>query len=176
MLLVGISAGSAIAADADEINPLGRPKEFGHGKQTEYALWFEGGMWHIRAAAAKGDKVHFQGFVRVDGGEIVDGSALQMETKLGHRRPGHDWFALDEKKNGFQFIFGNTGGLDGLNFKVSESSKKITFSLLLDSDTSPKHISIGKSAAHPKTNPFNLPPQPDDEHNKLEVKKKKAND
>jgi hypothetical protein len=173
-LLAVTGATWCLAADPPAINPVGKPKGFGAGKQTEYAIWYGDGAWHIRATTVKGTKARFSGSVFVEGGQFVGGDFDQLESK--RRSASSDWVAIDRPAKEMRFIFGNAGGRDGVDFQVSESARKVRFGLLLGSDTSPQNVLIGRSGVHPATIPFELPAHPDDAPEPPAKKKKKAND
>ncbi len=165
----------ATAAEPVAINPVGKPKGFGAGKQTEYAIWYGDGTWHIRATTVKGTKVRFSGSVLVEGGQFVGGDFDQLENTK-RRTASSDWAAIDRSAKELRFIFGNAGGRDGVDFQVSETARAVRFAPLLGSDTSPQNVLIGRSGAHPATVPFELPAHPDETPDPPAKKKKKAND
>ncbi len=164
------AARQSIAADTD-INPIGKPKGYSSGKESEYAIWYQDGTWHIRATTVKGTKARFSGSVAVEGGEFTEGTFDQLEKS--HRKASSDWVALDRAKKEMQFIFGNAGGLDGVDFKVSDSSRNVRFGLILGSNTSPANVLIGRSGAHPDAVPFTLPAHPAESAEPPAKKKKK---
>ena len=162
------------AAEPDtKIDPAGKPKSFKAGKEACFALWFADGQWHVRGTVKKGDFAKLQGSVKLDGGEIADGNFDQMETKSKKR--DHDSVSLDHDKQGFHFYFGNAGASDGLDFKVSDACKTVTFGMLIDSHPSTENVLIGSKGVHPATNPFTLQAHPDEASEKP-AGKKKSND
>jgi hypothetical protein len=169
------SRGQAVEGE-EEINPVGRAVNYGLGKAPKLALWYADGMWHIRGAAASDTKSKFHGFVYVDGGTIVDWKPVELELGGKTKGKGSDRVGLDAEKKELQFNFHSTGGLDGIDFKISDDAKTAKFSLLINTLDDPKNVEIGKKKDHPSKNPFVFPANPDeksDTPDKPKGKKKK---
>jgi hypothetical protein len=171
--LIGWMTANATLA-AESADPNGKPKKFKIGKESIYAVWCADGAWHVEATAKRGEVEKFQGSVKLEAGEFTEGSFDQLEMKP--KKKLHDWVAVERDKKSLRFIFDNTGYSDGLDFKVSESTKSITFGLLIGGKTPTENVLIGAKGVHPATNPFTLPAHPEPTEEKPVGKKKKANE
>lgn len=167
--LIAASAGAAETAD-----PNGKPKKFKLGKESIYAVWYADGAWHVEVTSVRGEASKFQGSVKLEGGEFTEGNFEKLEMKPGKKL--HDWVAVERDKKSLRFIFDNTGNSDGLDFKVSDSTRTVTFGLLIGGKTPTENVIIGAKGAHPATNPFTMPARPESTEEKPAGKKKKAND
>src|SRR5262249_2772990 len=131
-VLAGLTiAATALAADP---TPVGRPKGFGPGKGTGYALWYKDGEWHLRVTWKKWTKQHFEGTVTVVDGKFTDGSFDKLEAASRHGMT--DRAVVDGSGSKLEFIFGNAGGLDGVDFKVSDSATAISCAFLMNGNPS----------------------------------------
>lgn len=172
--LAGLQAIWAMGTEGESaIDPAGRPKKYGVAKETTYALWFADGMWHIRATTEKGKFSQFQGWVKIKDGELTEASWDHLEANKKKRY--HDWVTTERDRKSFRFIFANSGNVDGMDFKVSDSATALTFSLLIDGKTPPENVMIGAKSVHPSKNPFDLPAHPEEPRPKSDGKKKKSN-
>jgi hypothetical protein len=163
---------AATASAEETADPNGKPKKFKIGKEPIYAVWYADGAWHVEATATRGQASKFQGSIKVDGGEFTEGNFDKLEIKTGKKL--HDWVAVERDKKSLRFIFDNTGYSDGSDFKVSESTKTVTFGLLIGGKTPTENVLIGAGSVHPATNPFSMPAQPEPTTEKPAGKKKKA--
>jgi hypothetical protein len=163
-----------------ETKAVGRPAAFEEGKRTMVAVWFEGGEWHIRATS-KGGTAVITARVTIQGGKLNGGNLEGFEQGPPPPKPGrngrvpparqrqfaeadkkHDKIEVYPDKTGFEVRFVNYGKTDGLNFKVTDKAKTITFNFRIGGDDNPKQIVIGAGGVHPEKFPFVLPAHPKD--------------
>jgi hypothetical protein len=151
----------ATGADAvQEIDPHGKPKNFEEGDRNVFALWFEGGKWHLSVRGEQSQKVHFHGRITTSDGELTDVALVGLE-RIKKNRGNADFYVPLASKKGFDFSFANFGGIDGLTFKASDPSGTLKIDLILGRDDDPKknpdNILIGSEGTHPTENPFLMP-------------------
>jgi hypothetical protein len=151
-------------------DPNGKPKKFVIGKEPIYAVWYADGAWHVRATAKKGEASKFHGSIKLEGGVFTEGSFENLER--GRKKGLHDWVAVERDQKSCRFIFDNTGKSDGLDFKVSETTRNITFGLLIGAKTPTENVLIGLDGTHPATNPFTIKAHPEPTLEKPAAKKK----
>ena len=111
---------------------------------------------------AKGTKVHYHGRISTSAGQITDMLLFELERK--GKRKSADFFVPTANRNGFDFSFANTGGIDGFTFKVSDPKAILKCDMISGRDDDPKHnpdiIMIGRESENPTENPFLLPAAP----------------
>jgi hypothetical protein len=144
------------AASADgQIDPRGRPMGSLAGAVERYALWQDEGGWHIRTTTKEYEH-HFRGIIAVSGGEFVQVRGYKLE----HRGPQRDLFIEGPEHHVINFDFSTKGSIDGLDFRVKGREPMLSFTLTIgekEPKFEPGRIFIGKSGAHPSTNPFEIP-------------------
>ncbi len=154
MLVAGTAA---VLWAAEEINPIGRPKEFLQAKSRMFGVWYEDEMWHLRATSGKGVKLEFTGTVEVDGGSITPNySALEKARK----KANSDAVQLSKGGRVMEFRFVTSGTADGIDFKVGKNAKTVKFTLRTADDDDPRFIFIGGKSAHPQGGTFSFPAHP----------------
>jgi hypothetical protein len=145
----------ARAGGGAALDPNGRPKEFHEGAPVQYAIWHNKEGWHLRTTTARKEH-HFKGHIRVEGGsfERIHSHDLEKEGKL------RDWWRMGPERHMVTFDFKTDRGVDGINFHVSKSAKRIHFNLHIDGKAEPERIFIGRLGQHPPRHEFDLPAHP----------------
>src|SRR5262249_53130448 len=145
-LFLGVTHAAPALAEVEAIDPVGRPKKYEEGKAALCAVWFEDGSWHIRATKKKDDqRLAIKGTVTLQGGgKLTSGELVNAETgdksdsggkkKKKKQANDDDKITIHSDYEGFDFEFGNKTGSEGLDFKVSNGTKTITFKLLIAGD------------------------------------------
>jgi hypothetical protein len=137
------------------LDPRGKPKGFHTGATVRYAIWHNDNGWHLRTTTAKREHV-FRGHIRVEGGtfERIYSHDLEKEGKL------RDWWRVGPERHRVTFDFKTDRGLDGIDFRVSKSARRIHFELHIDGRPEPSHVFVGRFDQHPVAMPFDLPAHP----------------
>jgi hypothetical protein len=71
-----------------------------------------------------------------------------------------DLFILGPERHMMTFDFSTKGSVDGADFRVKGATPMLSFTLMIgekEPKFEPARIFIGKGAAHPENNPFELP-------------------
>ena len=144
------------AASADgQIDPRGKPMGTQAGAVERYAVWQDEGGWHVRTTTKEYEH-HFRGVIEVKGGEFVQVRGYKLE----HKGPQRDLFIEGPEHHVINFDFSTKGSIDGLDFRVKGKEPMLSFTLTIgekEPKFEPGRIFIGKSGAHPSTNPFEIP-------------------
>ena len=154
-LLVGAASIAVAASAAGPIDPHGKPGKTGLGKTEHYEVWQDQGGWHVRTFTKEYDH-HFRGVISVSGGEFVDIKGYMLE----HRGPQKDLFLVGPEHHVINFDFSTKGSVDGIDFRVKGETPMLSFTLMLgekDPKFEPTRVLIGKGAANPESNPFEIP-------------------
>ena len=107
-----------------------------------YFLWHDDEGFHLRWTT-KSKTRRFTGVVSSDSA-ISDIGRVQKESS--------DWVKRDGQKS-FTFDTTSVGKLDGVRFRTS--GKELSIRLMLDGHLiDVRHIHIGATGAHPRSNPF----------------------
>ena len=149
MCVMGLSSAYA------QLDPQGKPMNTSIGKTEHYEVWHDNNGWHIRTFTAKFDH-HFRGSIGVKSGEFVDVKGYKLE----HKGPQADLFIVGPEHHVITFDFSTKGSVDGLDFRVKGDKPMLQYTLELgekDPKFVPERILIGKGAAHPTANPFEVP-------------------
>jgi hypothetical protein len=154
LTLVGSSNGGAPGGGLD-INPQGRPTAFKEGKRTAYAVWHTKKGWRLRTTT-KAREHHFKGSIHVEGGTFTAAHSRHLEKE---GRLADEW-KMGPEKHTIVFDFKTDKGIDGINFRVSKSAKRIRFNLRIDGKHEPERILIGAAGTHPSDDPFTLQAHP----------------
>ena len=139
----------------DALDPRGKPKGLHTGDTVRYAIWHNENGWHLRTTTAKREHV-FRGHIRVEGGifERIYSHDLENEGKL------RDWWRVGPERRRVTFDFKTDRGLDGIDFRVSKSARRIHFELHIDGRPEPNRVLVGRFDQHPISIPFDLPAHP----------------
>jgi hypothetical protein len=137
------------------LDPIGEPKGFHKGDTVRYAIWHNDRGWHLRTTTARKER-QFKGHIRVEGGvfERIHSHDLEKEGRLA------DWWRVGPKRHEVTFDFKTERGIDGIDFRVSKSAKRIRFDLHIDGRPEPGRVFVGNFNQHPVQNPFDLPAHP----------------
>lgn len=145
---------------------IGRPKAFVQGMKPVIAVWYEDGVWNIRATSkqgpngTRGPRVLFTGLVRVEGDGFA-GALQGLDQGPKSKKLAVDWVTPDADRRGFQFKFLTVGFTDGVNFKPGPKATSIRFRLLVNGDDDPRRIIVGTKGVHPASADFTLPAKPE---------------
>ena len=154
-LIISLLSITVMAFAGDTINPHGKPINSKAGEIEHYAVWQDGGGWHIRTTT-KMIEHHFRGVVSVKGGEFADVKAFRLEGKGAQK----DLFIEGPEHHVINFDFSTKGSIDGVDFRVKGKEPMLSFTLMIG-EKEPKfesgRIFIGKNGDHPSTNPFEIP-------------------
>ncbi len=150
------AGGSAVGGGPGAgINPQGKPRQFKKGDVKCYAVWHSNKGWHLRTTT-KAVKHHFRGQITVEGGTFATVHSFDLEKK-GKLA---DFWKVGPKRHTMTFDFETDRGVDGVNFTVSGSAKRIRFDLRIDGRHEPSRVFIGQAGAHPPEIPFTLRAHP----------------
>lgn len=155
----------------------GKPSEINQkNSQPGYYIWQDGQEFHIWTATNNRKHV-FNGVIRTDGNfNRVQGNRLERGDSFkfydDDKQPARSWFKafegergrhfafdrreVDTDQDSIRFKFDNTGGADGLTFRVSNATY-VDFDLYVDGRPVPrKQIYIGEDGWHPTSAHFKL--------------------
>lgn len=174
-LIISLSATEVTAEDKKArandgvVTNWGKPNNFSIGKINAFWVWCENDVWHIRTTGGGKGTHRFQGQIIVSGGKLsgLQGNSVDVSKKSSDR------FIFNPKKTALAFDFKTDEGVDGIDFKVDNADARLTFAMILDGESHPKHIHVGKAGDHPPTAIFYAPGQPLDLQNKNGKGKKK---
>lgn len=131
------------------IDPRGEPEGFRPRLPMRYAVWHGAKGWHLRTTTAQVQH-RFHGTVRVEGGTIEAVASVALEDK----GKDDDRWRLNAARTELTFDFKTDRGVDGIDFQVSASAKKVRFDLSADGKRESEVIHIGHRGAHPQHMPF----------------------
>jgi hypothetical protein len=154
-LAAGVPMLTEVQAGGGSLDPRGRPKGFHAGETVRYAIWHDENGWHVRTTTAKREHV-FKGHIRVEDGifERIHSHDLEKEGKL------RDWWKVGPERHVVRFDFKTDRGVDGIDFRVSRSARRIHFELHIDGRPEPGRVFVGRFDQHPGRIPFELPAHP----------------
>jgi hypothetical protein len=146
---------SEALAGGGGLDPRGRPKGFHAGDTVRYAIWHDDNGWHVRTTTAKREHV-FRGHVRVEDGvfERIYSHDLEKEGKL------RDWWKVGPERHRVTFDFKTDRGVDGIDFRISRSARRLHFDLHIDGRPEPGRVFVGRFNQNPGKIPFDLPAHP----------------
>jgi len=159
LLAVVLVAAGDPGADAPgliDVDPGGQPPRVsGRIDGPTYFLWFEGGIWHVRART-RSKSHHFDGTVVVRGGRVVRLAPASMDR----RRRNVDVGRVNRDRTRIDFHLRTKGGVDGFDFVVAGAAATVAFDLRTDG-TSANNVLIGfrESAAPGATFAFPADPE-----------------
>lgn len=167
-------------AMAEDLNPLGRPKNFKEGESSSYAIWVENGLWKLQTTSfdsksknkkQKNNGVIFEGSVRVEGGKMSGGRGSVEKAKNLNNAD-----RIDELPNGqgFTFRFATFGKVDSVDWTLDDKVTALHFKLLINGKEDPGRIFIGGKSIHPEKGEFTIHlPLPEEKKGKKGKEKKK---
>jgi hypothetical protein len=123
----------------------GRPA-FTAGENRGYYVWNDPDGWHIRWTT-RGDRHVFAGTLKCDG-VFEDFEAVSAEGRDFIKKISLDTLRFDTVVK---------GGADGMNFRLSPSTKTLTFDLRIDGRTAlPEEVRVGRDKVRPEKVPFTI--------------------
>ena len=140
---------SACSAATDDPWPSwvqGRPNGIDPHTTSAVYMWHDNG-WHIRVTHHGSNLRTFSGQLTTTG-SFVNSHAVGLEKS--------DQFQVSSDKHTITFLFKNYGSIDGIDFHTT-CAPAIDFAFQSDGATTPpSKVVIGKNAAHPSTDPFEI--------------------
>jgi hypothetical protein len=170
---------SLLFADTAPTRLGGRPK-FSEGKALGYFVWKDGDTWKLRWMTF-GAEHRFSGSIRVEGGAIQSLKRIDVDTERKVIRPGRAPRIVrgprgrvlgrvggrapvvasreedrieQETEQLIRFITRTDDDLDGLDFKVTETTGLLRFVLEIDGVPRPPEVEVGRDNFRPNENPL----------------------
>jgi hypothetical protein len=156
----------------------GRP-EFKEGKALGYFIWRDGDTWKLRWTTF-GAEHRFNGRIVLEGGELGSFKRIDVDEERKVIRPGAPTRVVrgpagrvrgvrpgrapvvaertedkieQEDERTLLWLTKTNDDIDGIDFKVSESTTVIRFNLMIDGQARPAEVEIGKENFKPNENP-----------------------
>ena len=168
-----IASAQTLAARFD-----GRP-EFKEGKAYGYFIWRDGDTWKLRWTTF-GAEHRFNGRIVLEGGEIKSFKRIDVDEERKVIRPGYaprvvrgpagrvrgvrpgrapvvaerteDKIEQEDERT-LLWLTRTNDDIDGVDFKVTESTVVIRFNLMIDGEAKPAEVEVGKENFKPNENP-----------------------
>ena len=168
-----IASAQTVAARFD-----GRP-EFKEGKALGYFIWRDGDTWKVRWTTF-GAQHGFTGRIVLEGGEIKSFKRIDVDEERKVLRPGYaprvvrgpagrvrgvrpgrapvvaerteDKIEQEDERT-LRWLTKTDDDVDGIDFKVTESTVVIRFNLMIDGEAKPAEVEVGKENFKPNENP-----------------------
>ena len=172
-LIAPIASAQTLAVRFD-----GRP-EFKEGKAYGYFIWRDGDTWKLRWTTF-GAEHRFNGRIVLEGGEIKSFKRIDVDEERKVIRPGHaprvvrgpagrvrgvrpgrapvvaerteDKIEQEDERT-LLWSTRTNDDIDGVDFKVTESTVVIRFNLMIDGEAKPAEVEVGKENFKPNENP-----------------------
>lgn len=172
-LIARLAGAQTLAARFD-----GRP-EFKEGKAYGYFIWRDGDTWKLRWTTF-GAEHRFNGRIVLEGGEIKSFKRIDVDEERKVIRPGHaprvvrgpagrvrgvrpgrapvvaerteDKIEQEDERT-LLWLTRTNDDIDGVDFKVTESTVVIRFNLMIDGEAKPAEVEVGKENFKPNENP-----------------------
>ena len=159
----------------------GRP-EFKEGKAYGYFIWRDGDTWKLRWTTF-GAEHRFNGRIVLEGGEIKSFKRIDVDEERKVIRPGSATRVVrgpagrvrgvrpgrapvvaertedkieQEDERTLLWLTRTNDDIDGVDFKVSESTVVIRFNLMIDGEAKPAEVEVGKENFKPNENPVRV--------------------
>ena len=156
----------------------GRP-EFKEGKALGYFIWRDGDTWKLRWTTF-GAQHGFNGRIVLEGGEIKSFKRIDVDEERKVLRPGSPTRVVrgpagrvravrpgrapvvaertedkieQEDEHTLRWLTRTDDDVDGIDFKVTESTVVIRFNLMIDGEARPAEVEVGKGNFKPNENP-----------------------
>lgn len=127
----------------------GRPA-FTAGQAKGYFIWNDDHGWHVRWTT-KGSKHVFSGTITCDQA-FQHFEAVSQGRKDFIKKVNYDTIRFDTVAK---------GGVDGIDFRLSPSTRTVRFDLTIDGRKAlPEEVRIGRGKSHPESVPFTIERQP----------------
>ena len=178
LLLLGapLAAAQTLVARFD-----GRP-EFKEGKALGYFIWRDGDTWKLRWTTF-GAEHRFNGRIVLEGGELKSFKRIDVDEERKLIRPGAPTRVVrgpagrvravrpgrapvvaertedkieQEDERTLLWLTRTDDDVDGIDFKVSESTIVIRFNLMIDGQARPAEVEVGKENFKPNENPVRV--------------------
>ncbi|MCA9055198.1 MAG: hypothetical protein KDA75_15265 [Planctomycetaceae bacterium] len=145
---------ATLVANADGIDPSGRPNNYGIGEPSRYYVWHDNQGWHLRCTSPKGKAYGYKGRLRLHKATFLAVRPIGVDKR-------EDSYGVNRAKDELAFKFLTGAQFDGVDFNVkAEDDAKIEFELFCFGKKTPKRIFIGASAGNPKAHQFALDADP----------------
>ena len=176
--LFAIAFTGALSAQTLAARFDGRPT-FKEGKAYGYFIWREGDTWKLRWTTFGAER-RFNGRIVLEGGEIKSFKRIDVDEERKLIRPGAPTRVVrgpagrvravrpgrapvvaertedkieQEDERTLLWLTQTDDDVDGIDFKVSESTVVIRFNLLIDGEAKPAEVEVGKENFKPNQNP-----------------------
>ena|SRR5687767_7335540 len=175
-LIAPIASAQTLAARFD-----GRP-EFKEGKAYGYFIWRDGDTWKLRWTTF-GAEHRFNGRIVLEGGEFKSFKRIDVDEERKVIRPGaaprvvrgpagrvrgvrpgrapvvaertEDKIEQEDERT-LLWLTRTNDDVDGVDFKVTESTVVIRFNLMIDGEAKPAEVEVGKENFKPNENPVRV--------------------
>jgi hypothetical protein len=175
-LIAPIASAQTLAARFD-----GRP-EFKEGKAYGYFIWRDGDTWKLRWTTF-GAEHRFNGRIVLEGGELKSFKRIDVDEERKVIRPGaaprvvrgpagrvrgvrpgrapvvaertEDKIEQEDERT-LLWLTRTNDDVDGVDFKVTESTVVIRFNLMIDGEAKPAEVEVGKENFKPNENPVRV--------------------
>ena len=175
-LIAPLARAQTLAARFD-----GRP-EFKEGKAYGYFIWRDGDTWKLRWTTFGAER-RFNGRIILEGGEIKSFKRIDVDEERKVIRPGYSPRVVrgpagrvrgvrpgrapvvaertedkieQEDERTLLWLTRTNDDIDGVDFKVTESTVVIRFNLMIDGEAKPAEVEVGKENFKPHENPVRV--------------------
>jgi hypothetical protein len=159
----------------------GRP-EFKEGKALGYFIWRDGDTWKLRWTTF-GAEHGFNGRIVLEGGDIKSFKRIDVDEERKVIRPGapprvvrgpagrvrsvrpgrapvvaertEDKIEQEDERT-LRWMTRTDDDVDGIDFKVTESTVMIRFNLMINGEARPAEVEVGKENFKPNENPVRV--------------------
>ena len=169
---------SAVLAQTAAFRFDGRPT-FKEGKALGYFIWRDSDTWKVRWTTF-GAEHRFSGRVVVEGGQVSSFKRIDVDEERKVIRPGYGPTVVrgprgrvravrpgrapvvaertedkleQEDEHTLVWLTQTDDDVDGIDFKVTDSTVVIRFNLLIDGEAKPAEVEVGKENFRPNENP-----------------------
>jgi len=154
-----IPAAVADEPKLEDIDPVGKPKDYKPGATTRYAIWYEDGTWRFRYTTGNEDVQSMTGTITVVSGRMS--TIIRRGTPAKGVKTGPD--APVEKTTAPSYKFNakiNQGIESGIDFTLDDKATALKFELKINGKEVTGKVFLGSKSAHPKWDTFYLPAKP----------------
>ena len=177
-MLLAIGTTTNVLAQTAAFRFDGRPT-FKEGKALGYFIWRDGDTWKVRWTTF-GAEHRFTGRIVLEGGNIASFKRIDVDEERKVIRPGsaprvvrgpagrvravrpgrapvvaertEDKIEQEDERT-LQWLTQTDDDVDGIDFKVTESTVVIRFNLMIDGEAKPAEVEVGKENFKPNENP-----------------------
>jgi hypothetical protein len=141
---------ATLLANAEGIDPEGRPKNYELADQARFYLWRDDDGWHLRTVGPAKQAHGFRGTVRLHGTKFLKLTPVGLDKR-------NDSADVNAAGTELTFKFTTSNKFDGVDINLAKAdAAHIEFDLLLNGGKSPKRVFIGTAAANPTKHQFAL--------------------